>query len=189
MPRSADRLRSRPACRGRTWEAEPNANGMVACGGAPPPAAGGCGGRRGMPDGSVPIVIRLGSRCDDVGLARHPAVLAARPSRVVGDAPLLTGAAIGGLGRLGFDLFVVLPDGRLGRERRPHVELFRLVGGGWLAFGIEPRDLAGRRVGPVRQVAGGPGPEADRVGPTRPRRQPRRCSVWARHRRRASRTR
>jgi len=63
--------------------------------------------------------------------------------------------------RLGLDRLVVLPHRRLGGEGRPDVELLVLCG---VVAGVDhARHLAGRRVGPVRQIAGVAGAERDRL--------------------------
>ena len=120
------------------------------------------GARRGMPDGSVPMVMRLGSRAATSGSAdtrRFGPVTAG-----VGDAAVLTGGAgrhgldhrCDGLGRL-----VVLPHRRLGRERRPHVELVLVTGVLVATADVEAGHLTGGRLGPVGQRTGVAVAEAD----------------------------
>ncbi len=88
------------------------------CGGPPRRRPVCAGGRRGMPDGSVPIVIRpaRGPRLGSTGRA----VVIAVVRRGHGGR---RGPAVGRRARRRVDRLVVLPHRRLGGERRPHVEL------------------------------------------------------------------
>src|SRR5690606_20877675 len=98
---------------------------------------------------------------DDLGLAGDPALLTRRAAGLIGGTPLLAGGAPGRNVAGLLDRLVVLPDRRLGRERRPDVELL-VVGGLGHLVATESGDLAGGRLGPVRQRAALVVAEADR---------------------------
>ena len=152
-PPAAGRPRSRPACRGPTWAVARHAPRRCS---AAAPRRRLVGGQRGMPEGSVPIVIRLGSRVTTsdspdtrrcwpltfdrssvtrrAGCGRRPALGPRSPRRPATPATRTRTTTT-----------------RRARRRRHLLD-------------VEPRHLTGGWIGPVREVAGVAGAERDRLG-------------------------
>ena len=120
------------------------------------------GGRRCTPEGSVPIVIRPGSRRGGVVIGCSPVcglAMGVERSSVYTwpvdsdvDTASLFAARIGR---------VVAPHRRFRRERGPHVDVVVLVLRSGDGRRLQPRHLARWRLGPVRQWTGVVGTEAE----------------------------